>query len=147
MKQSSKRTERVKYVDPNTGLTEYRYVEKVTYRYEDEEKVPIVLEFLKGDVSAEKLVEKYHICSVQTLYAWVGRYVSQEKSVSLQPQTSEEMANRSKDDQIRELKAALKKAQKEAELEKLRSKAYDKMIDLAEERFNIPIRKKSGTKQ
>ena len=60
---------------------------------------------------------------------------------------SEDMANRSKDDQIRELKAALKKAQKEAELEKLRAKAYDKMIDLAEERFNIPIRKKSGTKQ
>ena len=57
------------------------------------------------------------------------------------------MANRSKDDQIRELKASLKKAQKEAELEKLRAKAYDKMIDLAEERFNIPIRKKSGTKQ
>ena len=51
------------------------------------------------------------------------------------------MANRSKDDQIRELKAALKKAQKEAELEKLHAKAYDKMIDLAEERFNIPIRK------
>ena len=47
----------------------------------------------------------------------------------------EDVANRSKDDQIRELKAALKKAQKEAELEKLRAKAYDKMIDLAEERF------------
>lgn len=31
--------------------------------------------------------------------------------------------------------------QKEAELEKLRAKAYDKMIDLAEERLNIPIRK------
>jgi hypothetical protein len=29
------------------------------------------------------------------------------------------MANKSKDDQIKELKAALKKAQKEAELEKL----------------------------
>ena len=57
------------------------------------------------------------------------------------------MANKSKDDQIRELKAALKKAQKEAELEKLRAKAYDKMIDLAEATFNIPIRKKSGTKQ
>ena len=90
------------------------------------------------------MVEKYHICSVQTLYAWVGRYVSQE---NLQNRNYEDMANRSKDDQIRELKAALKKAQKEAELEKLRAKAYDKMIDLAEERFNIPIRKKSGTKQ
>ena len=83
MIRSSKRTDRVKYVDPNTGLTEYRYVEKVTYRYEDEEKVPIVLEFLKGEVSAEKLVEKYHICSVQTLYAWVGRYISPENLLTL----------------------------------------------------------------
>ena len=135
MKRSSKRTDRVKYVDPVTGLTEYRYVEKVTYRYEDEEKVPIVIEFLAGEMSAEEMVDKYHICSVQTLYAWVGRYVSQERLLSLQNQNHEEMAYRSKDDQIRELKAALKQAQKEAELEKLRAKAYDKMIDLAEERF------------
>ena len=38
MKRLSKRRDRVKYVDPVTGLTEYRYVEKVAYRYEDEEK-------------------------------------------------------------------------------------------------------------
>lgn len=86
MKRSSKRTDRVKYVDPVTGLTEYRYVEKVTYRYEEEEKVPIVIEFLAGEVSAEKMVEKYHICSVQTLFAWVGKYVSQENLLSLQKQ-------------------------------------------------------------
>ena len=60
MERTSKRTDRVKYVDPVTGLTEYRYVEKVTYRYEDEEKVPIVIEFLTGESSAEKMVEKYH---------------------------------------------------------------------------------------
>ena len=30
---------------------------------------------------------------------------------------------------------------------KLRSKAFSTMIDLAEETFNIPVRKKSGTKQ
>ena len=58
MKRSSKRRDCVKYVDPVTGLTEYRYVEKVTYRYEDEEKVPIVIEFLTGETSAEKMVEK-----------------------------------------------------------------------------------------
>jgi hypothetical protein len=33
------------------------------------------------------------------------------------------------------------------ELEKLRSHAYSTMIDLAEQTFNIPVRKKSGTKQ
>ena len=31
--------------------------------------------------------------------------------------------------------------------EKLRAQAYDTMTDVAEEMFNIPIRKKAGTKQ
>ena len=110
-------------------------MENVTYCYEDEEKVSIIIEFLTGETITEKMVEKYHICSVQTLYAWVGRYVSQENLLSLQNKNYEDIANRSKDDRIRELKAALRKAQKEAKLEKLRTKAYDKMIDLAEERF------------
>ena len=131
MKRLSKRRDRVMYIEPVTGLTEYRYVEKVTYHYEDGEKVPIVIEFLTGETSAENNVESYHIYSVQTLYAWVGRYVSQENLLSLQNKNYEDMANRSKDNQIRELKAALKKAQKEAELENIRAKAYDKMIDLA----------------
>lgn len=81
------------------------------------------------------MVEKYQICSVQTLNTCVGRYVSQENLLSLQNKNYEGLANRSKDDRIRELKATLKKEQKEAELEKLRAKVYDKMIDLAEERF------------
>ena len=65
----------------------------------------------------------------------------------MQENNDDTMANKSKDEQIRELKVELKKARKEAELEKLRAHAYDTMINLAEERFNIPIRKKSGTKQ
>lgn len=51
------------------------------------------------------------------------------------------MAYKSKDEQIKELKAQIKQAEKEAELERLRARAYSKMIDLAEEVFNIPIRK------
>ena len=35
------------------------------------------------------------------------------------------------------MKAALKEAQKEVELEKLRAKGYDKMIDLAKPRRQI----------
>lgn len=81
------------------------------------------------------------------LFPWVGRYLSENRLVSLQENNDDTMANKSKDEQIRELKAELKKARKEAELEKLRAHAYDTMINLAEERFNIPIRKKSGTKQ
>ena len=57
------------------------------------------------------------------------------------------MANKSKDDRIRELKEKLRQAEKRAEMEALRAKAFSRMIDVAEETFNIPVRKESGTKQ
>ena len=84
---------------------------------------------------------------VNSVYTWIGKYVTQEKALSLEEQSEEDMARKSKDEQIRELQAQLKQARKEAELEKLRAKAYDTMINVAEETFNIPIRKKSGTKR
>ena len=62
-----------------------------------------------------------------------------------EPET--DMANKSKDDQIRELKEKLRQAEKRAEMEALRAKAFSRMIDVAEETFNIPVRKESGTKQ
>lgn len=65
----------------------------------------------------------------------------------MQRTKEEDMSSKSKEDQIKELKAQLRQAQKEAELERLRTKAYDTMIRVAEETFNIPIRKKSGTKR
>ena len=50
-------------------------------------------------------------------------------------------------EQLKEKDAEIKRLRKALELEKLRSKAFSTMIDLAEETFNIPVRKKSGTKQ
>lgn len=146
MKQSTTRIRKA-FRDPVTGEKSYVWADKITYRYDELEKGPIIVEFLKGALNAEEFVEKYHICSVQTLYAWVGKFLTQQESVSLSEQNDIDMARKSKDDQIKELKEELKKAQKEAEMQKLRATAYDKMIDLAEETFNIPIRKKSGTKQ
>lgn len=48
---------------------------------------------------------------------------------------------------IKELEAENRRLEEALEQEKLRAKAYDTMINLAEKTFNIPIRKKSGTKQ
>ena len=95
----------------------------------------------------EEVRKKYDISTVNSVYTWVGKYVTQEKALSLYEQTDEDMAKKSKDDQILELQAQLKQARNEAELEKSRAKAYDTMINEAEKTFNIPIRKKSGTKR
>ena len=57
------------------------------------------------------------------------------------------MANKSPEERIKELEAENRRLEKALELERLRARAYDTMINLAEKTFNIPIRKKSGTKQ
>ena len=146
MKQKVSR-KRVAFRDPVTGEKSYQWADKISCRYDNLEKMPIIMEFLKGGITVDEVVDKYHLSSSQVFYLWLGKYFSEKESVSLPDQNDLDMANKSKDDQIKELKAELKKARKEAELEKLRARAYDKMIDLAEEVFNIPIRKKSGTKQ
>ena len=61
-----------------------------------------------------------------------------------------DMSKRSKqqlEEELKAMKAENKRLQEALELEKLRSRAYDTMIDVAEANFNIPIRKKAGTKQ
>ena len=46
-----------------------------------------------------------------------------------------------------EMQEEISRLREALDLERLRSEAYDEMIKLAETRFNIPIRKKSGTKR
>ena len=52
-----------------------------------------------------------------------------------------------KDAEIAALKRELILTKKKLKEEQLRATVYDTMIDVAEEMFNIPIRKKAGTKQ
>ncbi len=57
------------------------------------------------------------------------------------------MTKQQLEDALKTAQAENKRLQEALELEKLRSRAFDTMIDVAEKNFNIPIRKKAGTKQ
>ena len=82
------------------------------------------------------------------LFNWMDKFVNEKELISLSDNQSDDpMAKKNPEDQIRELQAENKRLEKALELEKLRAKAYDTMINIAEQTFNIPIRKKSGTKQ
>lgn len=48
---------------------------------------------------------------------------------------------------IKSLEADVKRLEQELKLSKLKSDFYDEMINVAEAKFNIPIRKKAGTKR
>ena len=131
---------------------EWREVETDSYVFDEEDKIAIAREYVERGCPASELVNKYHISSAVVLYGWVDRYLNQKVGVSLQPKSNigSDMAKKTKQQLEEALKAAQaenKRLQEALELEKLRSRAYDTMIDLAEKSFNIPIRKKSGTKR
>ena len=139
------RHERVE--DPVTGHHYWQRRKVELPPLDEERRMSLVADILGGKATPEGVRKEYSLASVNSIYAWIGKYVSQSGSLSLQEPNEEDMSAKSKDDRIRELKVQLKQAQKEAELAKLRAKAYDTMIKVAEETFNIPIRKKSGTKR
>lgn len=134
----------------NEDIQDHQLVEYGTgkYSYTEEDKISIVSEYVSSQVPASVIVEKYHISSRQVLFNWMDKYINENELVSLPSnQDTDTMANKTPEERLKELEAENKRLQKALELERLRSKAFDTMINLAEETFNIPIRKKSGIKQ
>ena len=142
------RTRKERVFNEATGWYETREVELKSYSFTDDDRILIVREYLESGLPAEKIIKKYHISSRSVLFSWMDKFLNERDSLSLQqePQIEEDMA-KTKDERMKEKDAEIKRLRKALELEKLRSHAYSTMIDLAEHTCNIPVRKKSGTKQ
>ena len=117
------------------------------YIFDDDDKMRIVSEYYQSHEPAQQVVERYKLSSKQVLFNWMDKYLHEESLYLPSKQNEDPMAKKNPDERIRELEAENRRLEKALELEKLRAKAYDTMINVAEETFNIPIRKKSGTKQ
>ena len=113
-------------------------------RFSQEQRNQIALEFLRQGLDAKEVAARYHLSGAHVLYQWVGRYI-EETQIMRQSHdgADDEFKAMSPQEQLQELK----RLRKALELEKIRSQAYKHMIEVAERQFNIPIRKKSGTKQ
>lgn len=123
---------------------------KVPYEkfvFTEEEKMRIVSEYIQSREPAQDVVNRYKLSNKQILFNWMDKYLHEESLSLSENQIEDSMANKNPEDRIKELEAENKQLMNALKLEKLRSKAYDTMITLAETTFNIPIRKKSGTKQ
>ena len=134
------------------GRYEWKEVETDKYVFDETDKISIAREYHERGCPASEIVSKYHISSAVVLYGWLDKYLNEKVCVSLQPETDNKiyMSKKSKqqlEEELKAMKAELRRLQEALELEKLRSRAYDTMIDVAEANFNIPIRKKTGTKQ
>ena len=128
------------------GWYEDKEITTGKYKFTEEDKIQIVSEYLSSGRPASEIAEKYRISSRQIIFSWMDRYVNEREIVSLQ-EKAEDMSEKSPEERVKELESQVERLRKSLELEQLRSTAYSTMIDEAEKTFNIPIRKKSGTKQ
>ena len=113
----------------------------------DELKLKVVQDYLETDISREELKKKYGLPGNGYIDRWMlkfGLSKPSEGQISIYKAMSKETA---KTDKEKELQRKVDQLEKDLEMERLRSRALDKMIDIAERDLKIPIRKKSGTKQ
>jgi transposase-like protein len=110
-------------------------------KFSDSEKLRVIEEHLSG-ASIYSLTKKYSLYSSQ-IYEWMDKYgIARNRGKhGIVRQSSSESET------IQSLRKELQVLQKTLAEERLRSVAYNKMIEVAEEMFQIEIRKKVGTKQ
>jgi transposase-like protein len=113
------------------------------FRLPEELKLEIVRDYLLNGIDQGQIAKHYGIahCSVSRIISNFA--ASNDKSALF-------MKNRPTDSQADEIKALREEVmelKKQLHNETMRADFYDTMIDVAEEMFNIEIRKKAGTGQ
>ena len=73
--------------------------------------------------------------------------MSKETSTQLPQNIAASNCADAKSPEIQALEREIARLQAELERAEIKAELYNKMIDLAEEKLNIPVRKKSGAKQ
>ena len=109
---------------------------------DDDLRLQIIKEYLSGSSQAS-LYRKYKLRDKASIRKWMVIF-------GIVPaKDSEEMKKEKSPDseELRRLQLENKELRRQLSYEQMKSKAYDTMIDVAEEMFQIPIRKKPGTKQ
>ena len=112
-------------------------------------KLQVVSEIERGELSQKGAQRKYGIQGNATVGLWVRKYGNFDRTYKLKRKKM-----KSPEQKIMELEQKVKLLEKqkkslEHELEQTDKKAlfFDMMIDIAEEEFKIPIRKKSLSDQ
>jgi len=122
-------------------------MKRTVNHFSDDLKLKVVQEYLQTDQSRQQIMQKYNIRGGGCISGWMRKfglsYPTQDQ-LKIVHQMSKES---SKTSQELELEKKLKALEKELEHEKLRTKALNTLIDVAEKELKISIRKKSGAKQ
>lgn len=120
-----------------------KQIEKSRY-YSSTFKEQVLSRILSGEFSVYEASVHYRIGGNMTIYRWLHKYAPEwrKKPIGIQNVMAESTPQKTDilSAEVQSLKHLL-------EAERLRSEAYLTMIKLAEEKYGIPIEKKSGAKQ
>ena len=112
-----------------------------------EEKMAMIQEYLRTDVSLSGMARKYHI-GHSSIPRWMANFgIPMPERVLPSTTMVQQNEKQTKAITIESLESQLKSLQAELEREKLKNLALSTMIDVAEEELHIEIRKKAGAKQ
>ena len=118
---------------------------KYDKRKTDYEKMLIIKEYCETDIDCRGIYEKYKLRGTCILLYWIRKFVDPNvkrvidmkgRKITLPPAPGKET-----------LEQENARLRKELELANLRIEGLELMINIAEEEFKIPIRKKPGAKQ
>ena len=125
------------------GTGNWQFCAKWGQRALPDERAEAVRQLLEKEQTVEQIVSRFNLSSAQAVYGRIGRHIEE----ILLSYTPKEPEIDDKELPLSEALKEIKRLKKALDLEKMRSAGYSHMIELAEQQFNIPIRKKSGTKQ
>ncbi len=113
----------------------------------EESKRRIVSEVLSGKYTKEQARQLYGIKSKSGILEWMRIFAGKPgKTHGLDPIPILKDVNNSSED-IAKLKARITQLEEELKLSNLKGKAYQIMVDIAKEDYNLDLEKKSGAKQ
>ena len=101
----------------------------------------------------EKRLCRIFPVSHTTITRWITRFASENRIDRNAPYEIylKVMAKKTKEESVdpyvKTLREEVKRLQLKVKEAEMKAELYDHMIDIAEEKFNIPIRKKSGAKR
>lgn len=110
---------------------------------QEEKRREVVKEYLEGGTTLRRLERKFGIGS-STIHRWVKQA---EAAGGIDELEREELSGEFSAKQRGDLPRDVKRLQKELDEARLYNELLNAMIDIAEEQFEIPIRKKHGAKQ
>ena len=116
-------------------------------KFTDVFRQKVVLEYLNGNQSMPDLMKKYGIKGSSCITNWIRKF----ELINLterDPELKSQMPNSQKRTTIEQYQESkIRKLEEQLKLEKLKTEALGTLIDIAEEKLKIDIRKKSGSQQ